>query len=711
MGKLEKFQKKILGIFIWVIPFLFGLLLQITDSLDNLEESTIDLRYKYFNPNHKISDQIAILSIDNDSLKDFSDYPEFGRWPWNRSVYVPVVELIAKQKPKIILFDILFTEPSKDDEMIVEFNQKYPNVSHTLFLHREESSNTTQKNLEYLYRNIEYKVKELEDCDNQFSDIIPPAKNIGISSPVLHALGDRRIGDRMNKEELLVYNYKKNYFLSLPLAAYNHLHPIQKIFIQSDKLLLHTNSKKFNIPLNKCYFNYHYYKKSELQRIPNIPYNKFLFLFDKEKPKEIALNIFHNKIVLIGVTATSIYDEKITPFGNMPSVFLNTMAISNILKEHFLYGIPLWIVLIISLFLSALSVFFMFFFKRSFYRAFLPFVFLNLYIFMSILLFRFDYSLNLSFFLVFYPFSYVISLGYITFIEGRENHKLVQESMFLNHQLVAFNEKLEEKIKERTSELIKEKENSEKIMLELKARNDAIEKELDKARKIHTKLLPQKYPNNFEYSFFSYYQPMDKVGGDLYGFVELPSNELGVFILDVTGHGIPAAFISSMFKYQLETTVSNCSSPAKALEQLNDLLCNSIQDYLITLFYLVLKSNGDIICSNAGHTYPFLYKRKTNNLFELKTKGRILGINFKKNWKNYRFQMEPGDRLFLYTDGITEAGTTEIFGEERLIEIILKYKDLDGDMIVKKIIEGIGEFLNSKNIEDDITLLMIEKKS
>lgn len=454
LNRLENFQKQIVGVFIWIIPFILSFFLQFSGNLDDFEETIVDVYYNFFNPGHQFSNDVVIVAIDNDSLKKFSQHPEFGRWPWNRNVYHPVLNFISKQNPKIIFFDILFTEPSKNDSSLVESNRSIQNVSHTLFLHRDGRTEEKLDKYKFILNKFKFRVEEFSDCDNVYSEIVPPANNIGKSSNLLHALGDRRIGDRMEKEDLLLYKFHQYHFLSLPLVAFHYLHPIQKIIMKPYEMSIFTNANKLNIPLNECFYNYHYYNKSEIKNFPIVPYSKFLFLFglDNEIDNSI-LKIFRDKIVLIGATATSIYDEKVTPYGNLPSVYLNAMAISNILEKHFLTRLPLSIGLSIGIFFTILAIFFMFFFKGSFYRVFLPFVFLVLYIALSIVFFQFDNSLNLSFFLIFYPLSYVASLGYISFIEGKENERLAHKTMDLNKQLVTFNEKLEDKIKERTNQL------------------------------------------------------------------------------------------------------------------------------------------------------------------------------------------------------------------------------------------------------------------
>ncbi|MCB1188804.1 MAG: CHASE2 domain-containing protein [Leptospiraceae bacterium] len=718
---------KIIGIFIWLLPFLMASILQISGNLNELEKSLVSLRYKYANPDLKMSDQIIIISIDNDSLTKFAQHPDFGRWPWERKVYLPVLRFIAQQKPKIILFDILFTEPSSDDSALVKFNGEFANVSHTLFFQGMKESLTEIK---IVPDNIKKKAigkVENEDCAIEFQEMIPPANKIGETSPLFHALGESEFGSRLNTEDLLLYKHKNWYYPSLPIVALNSVIPIQSIKFNHKSFTIITNKKIVTLPLSNCYYNYHYYPKNKLTENDNIvPFYKFKNLYfknDTQDNKMKQIN-FQDKIVLIGVTATSIFDEKITPYGNLPSVFLNANAISNLLQKHFLNRVPDEINLYVEFILSILGIFLMFFSKGVINRSLLPFIILILYVLACGILFYFSISLNIAMFLVSYCISFIVSFAYISFHEGRENMRLLDDTIILNQKLLTFNESLEEKVKERTYKLEQktielgiEKEKSEEIFNKLKERNEIIENDLDKARKIHKNLLPQTIPINEQFSFHDYYEPMDKVGGDLYGFIPFSSGDIGVFILDVTGHGISAAFVASMFKYQLEITVSKFSSPSEALFQLNDILYNTVQNYFLTIFYMILKKNGEVLCSNGGHTYPILYKKKTNELIELTYKGRLLGALPGGSWNDNKFFMEVGDRLYLYTDGITEAcknGTNEnkelMFGEKMLMDVIADNHNLHPDEIIKKIISSVKEFTDSQDIEDDITLLIIEKK-
>lgn len=436
-------RRKILGLLIWVLPFIIACFTQLFGKLENFENILIDFRYNYLNPNHKISDKVIVVTIDNDSLMNFAHHPDFGRWPWKRNVYLPILRFIAKQNPRMIFFDLLFTEPSKEDDKIVRFHKEFSRISHTLFLQKTENKKLLTKD-EFNLDKFTVKVKEEKsNCNNEFQIAIPPTNKIGKTAPFLHALGDREFGERLNKDDILVYKYDNKYFPSLPIVALNSFEPIHSLNLSPSELSIKASHKIINIPLSKCYFSFHYYSKKEIKNISLVAFYRFNPLYYKKDKLDSRFGeVFRDKIVLIGATATSIFDEKITPYGNLPSVILNATAISNLLNEHFLTPIPIWISIFLSIIFCFLGFYLSFFLKGIIKRTFLPFIILFTYTIFCLYAFKIDYLFNLSFFLVSYPVSYFICLGYISFLEGMENLKLLEETIELNRKLTIFNENL-----------------------------------------------------------------------------------------------------------------------------------------------------------------------------------------------------------------------------------------------------------------------------
>lgn len=253
----------------------------------------------------------------------------------------------------------------------------------------------------------------------------------------------------------------------------------------------------------------------------------------------------------------------------------------------------------------------------------------------------------------------------------------------------------------------------------LKLKNEMIDIELGMARKIQTELIPSHSPIPEKLAFF--YKPMEKVGGDFYDFIEFPGNSLiGIFLSDVSGHGVPAAFITSMIKSHNLQHGRNFTNPGDFLHSLNDFLLNKTGENFITAFYGIFNPDtGDFYFSNAGHDSPYLIKRNTVQPLSVEGRGIPLGIlsrqelaHMSKSYTSQHIHLAKKNKLFLYTDGLTE--TSNIYDEERsfeaqgMFEAIEKYRDLKPQIFVQKMFEQLSDFRQSKSFEDDICMLCLE---
>lgn len=520
--------KKTIGAVIWFLPFFIACFLQYFGLLKNIEDFIINKQYKYVNPEHKISDKIVLVVIDNDSLMHYARHPEFGRWPWQRSVYPPVFRFIVKQNPKIILLDLLFSEPSRDDSKLVQFNMESSSISHTVFLQKSEIDDLKDiAKFGFDKYSIELK-EEKNHCKIKYQEILFPSGKIGMTSPNLHAVGEIELGDKLQKDDILVYKYKNYYFPSMPLVAFNSIHKVKNYQLKSSKLIMQTENKEFAIPLKNCFYHLHYYSMEEIKNITTVPFYKFNSLFFKDNQIDYNLdNIFKDKIVIIGTTATSIFDEKITPYGNLPNVILNATTISNLLERHFLTRIPIWFVIIIIFVLTIIGLRSMFFMEGHYRRTLVSFSVLLLFLIFSIWIFKYDISLNLAFFLVSYPISFVLSLWYISFLESSENAKLLRETIELNNKLKTFNEIAEELVKQRTAQLEEEKQLTEKVMQELQERNKIIEKEQEKSDSLLKNILPPEVAEELKVKGEvqpHFYKSVSVLFADLKGFTQAAEN-------------------------------------------------------------------------------------------------------------------------------------------------------------------------------------------
>jgi len=241
-------------------------------------------------------------------------------------------------------------------------------------------------------------------------------------------------------------------------------------------------------------------------------------------------------------------------------------------------------------------------------------------------------------------------------------------------------------------------------------RNNEIEEELKIARLIQHRLLPQNIPDISGYKFHPTYIPMDAVGGDFYDF-KTDGNFIEIFITDVSGHGLVSAFISMIAKTALDSIYIK-NSCTYVMYQLNDILCNSTVNwnYMTSFFCLVDKESNIMRYANAGHIYPIVYRKNTDAFFELKAKGKPLGWFTDLVLVEERFQLNQGDRVLFYTDGITECmnADNQLYEEERFKDFIRKNSGMEPDLFSGKLIDELKTFCNNEKFCDDLCLLVFD---
>jgi sigma-B regulation protein RsbU (phosphoserine phosphatase) len=195
----------------------------------------------------------------------------------------------------------------------------------------------------------------------------------------------------------------------------------------------------------------------------------------------------------------------------------------------------------------------------------------------------------------------------------------------------------------------------------------AVDVELATARKIQFAALPRKNPELPGLEVAAVYTPASDVAGDFYDFLELDRGCLGIFIADVSGHGVPAALVASMLKIALATQAENASSPARILANLNTLFFGRLERQFITAAYVHIDPIAGILTTaSAGHPPPILRHDETCD--EIIAPGVVLGRFRDARYEELTRPFVPGDTLVLYTDGVTETANraNDQWGDERL---------------------------------------------
>ena len=239
--------------------------------------------------------------------------------------------------------------------------------------------------------------------------------------------------------------------------------------------------------------------------------------------------------------------------------------------------------------------------------------------------------------------------------------------------------------------------------------------ELSMATDIQASQLPRlfpAFPNRPEFDVFASMDPAKEVGGDFYDFFMIDNDHIGLVMADVSGKGIPAALFMMVSRVLIKSRVQNGETPGQALANVNNQLCESNEAQLfVTVWLAVLEiSTGKGIAANAGHEHPAL--RRAGGEYELITYrhspavATIEGIRFRE----HEFELHPGDSLFVYTDGVTEATNAEkeLFGNERLLEALNRDPDANTEQILSNVRNGIDTFVKDAEQFDDITMLCLK---
>ena len=241
-----------------------------------------------------------------------------------------------------------------------------------------------------------------------------------------------------------------------------------------------------------------------------------------------------------------------------------------------------------------------------------------------------------------------------------------------------------------------------------------IDKELEYAKQIQLSALPTNFPEVEDYKIFAQMIAAKEVGGDFYDFYKLNDNTVAFLVADVSGKGIPAA----MFMMTAKTIIKDLAESGMAVNEIftkaNQKLCeNNESGMFVTAWMGILDiPTGKLTFANAGHNPPLL-KRADGSFEYLKTRaGFVLagmeGVRYRVN----EITLNAGDRIFLYTDGVTEATNenNELYGEDRLVSFMNKSLELDQTKLLPKLKTDIDKFVGKAPQFDDITMLMFDYK-
>ena len=252
---------------------------------------------------------------------------------------------------------------------------------------------------------------------------------------------------------------------------------------------------------------------------------------------------------------------------------------------------------------------------------------------------------------------------------------------------------------------------------QITAEKERISTELSLATKIQASMLPSifpPYPDRPEFDLFASMDPAKEVGGDFYDFFLVDDDHLCVVIADVSGKGVPAALFMMASKIILQSCAMLGQQPAEILTKTNEAICsNNPESMFVTAWVGILEiSTGKLTAANAGHEYPIL--KAPNGDFEVykDRHGLVIGGMAGLRYRQYELTMEPGSKLFLYTDGVPEAtdAKQQLFGLDRTVAALNEAKNETPRQTLKTVRRKVDEFVEDAEQFDDLTMLCLEYK-
>ena len=255
----------------------------------------------------------------------------------------------------------------------------------------------------------------------------------------------------------------------------------------------------------------------------------------------------------------------------------------------------------------------------------------------------------------------------------------------------------------------------EKYIKQITAEKERIEAELSLATQIQESMLPHivpVFPDRKDFDIIGSMDPAKEVGGDFYDYFLIDGDHLCMVIADVSGKGVPGALFMMVTKIILQNVAISGDSPGDILTKTNAAVCsNNEAGMFVTVWIGILElSTGKLTCANAGHEYP-VFKHPDGSFVLYKDKhGFVLGGLEGAIYKEYEIQLEPGAKLFVYTDGVPEATAIggEMFGTERMISALNTCADDSPNAILDGVRNTVDAFVGDAEQFDDLTMMCLE---
>ena len=249
------------------------------------------------------------------------------------------------------------------------------------------------------------------------------------------------------------------------------------------------------------------------------------------------------------------------------------------------------------------------------------------------------------------------------------------------------------------------------------AEKERIDTELGLAARIQASAIPNTFPpfpGRKEFEIYATMDPAREVSGDFYDFFMIDDDHLALSIADVSGKGVPAALFMMVSMILIQAAAKQERSPAKALDSVNAQICaHNPQRMFISVWLGILEiSTGQLTAANAGHEYPVLQKHGQPYQLLKDEHSFVIGGLPNITIDEYTLRLSPGDRLFVYTDGVPEASNAdkELFGLTRMLEALNQEPDAGPERVLANVQKAVDGFVRQAEQFDDLTMMCVEYK-
>lgn len=256
-----------------------------------------------------------------------------------------------------------------------------------------------------------------------------------------------------------------------------------------------------------------------------------------------------------------------------------------------------------------------------------------------------------------------------------------------------------------------------KRIRDMTAEKERVNTEMNLAANIQKSMLPNSFPlfpDRSEFDIYASMDPAKEVGGDFYDAFLIDDTHLCLVIADVSGKGVPASLFMVISKTVIKERARKGGTPSSILNDVNNTLLEENSEMMFVSVWLAILDlkTGEVAESNAGHENPVLIRKDRGLEPITKEHGMVLGVMKDFKQKDGSYTLLPGDRIFVYTDGLTEATNAEgkLFGEPRVLEIIRKRCEEDNVTLLKGIRKDVDEFVKEAPQFDDLTMMVVEYK-